>query len=413
MPTFVYSAQGPSGLITGELAASDRSEAFALLGKKKIQPIKLEVAGESKSPAKSRPAAISAVEVANGPIKLKLAQVVLFIEELADLVGAGIQLEPALATMERRRELSGIKTLASVLRSKVRDGMAFSKAVASTSPSFGSLFCALVSAGEASGSLSTILKRQAQYMRALQALKSKVLSALLYPAFLVVAAVSVTLLFVVYLIPKLTEMLDSTGGSLLLAAQIILKISDTFKATWWMLILGGLVSCILGKAWLARPESAIPWARFKLRLPLFGGIFRARFYVQFLETMANLLGNGLTMVQAMQLTHQATENPYLRREFESVMRHVGEGVALSRALERCGQFPPLLIDMVNVGEQTGDMPAALARAAERFDRELGKKIDTLAALIQPLIVCLMAGMVGLMAYLMMTTIFQTISSMNH
>ena len=412
MPTFVYSAHGPSGVVTGELTASDRGEAFALLGKKKIQPIKLEIAGDAKSTAKAAAKGKVTAETITGPIKLKLAQVVLFIEELADLVGAGIQLEPALATMERRRELSGIKTLASVLRGKVRDGMSFSKAVAATSPSFGNLFCALVSAGEASGSLSTILKRQAQYMRSLQALRSKVLSALLYPAFLIVAAIGVTLLFVVYLIPKLTEMLDSTGGSLPLAAQIILKVSDTFKATWWMMLIAGVAAFILGKAWIARPESAIPWSRFKLRLPLFGGIFKARFYVQFLETMANLLGNGLTMVHAMQLTHQAIENPHLQREFESVMRHVGEGVALSRALDRSGQFPPLLIDMVNVGEQTGDMSAALERAAERFDRELSKKIDTLAALIQPLIVCLMASMVGLMAYLMMTTIFQTISSIN-
>jgi type II secretory pathway component PulF len=415
MPLFTYSAQGPAGLITGELAASDRSEAFALLGKKKIQPIKLEAAGESKTAAKTVAKAkttASGTETINGPIKLKLPQVVLFIEELADLVGAGIQLEPALATMERRRELSGIKTLATVLRGKVRDGMAFSKAVAATSPSFGNLFCALVSAGEASGSLSTILKRQAQYMRSLQALRSKVLSALLYPAFLIVAAVAVTMLFVVYLIPKLTEMLDSTGGSLPFAAQIILKVSDTFKATWWMILIGGIAAFIVGRSWIARPESAVPWSRFKLRLPLFGNIFRARFYVQFLETMANLLGNGLTMVQAMQLTQQAIDNPFLRQEFESVMRNVGEGVALSRSLDRSGQFPPLLIDMVNVGEQTGDMPAALERAAERFDRELTKKIDTLAALIQPLIVCLMAAMVGLMAYLMMTTIFQTISSIN-
>lgn len=415
MPTFTYSAHSPTGLVTGELSASDRSEAFALLGKKKIQPIKLEAVGASAAGAKAQAKGKTDArreESITGPIKLKLQQVVLFIEELADLVGAGIQLEPALATMERRRELSGIKTLATQLRTKVRDGMSFSKAVASTSPSFGGLFCALASAGEASGSLSTILKRQAQYMRALQALRSKVLSALLYPAFLIVAAVSVTLLFVVYLIPKLTEMLDSTGGSLPFAAQIILKISDTFKATWWMIIIAGIAAFILGRTWVARPESAIPWSRFKLRLPLFGSIFKARFYVQFLETMANLLGNGLTMVHSMQLTHSAIENPFLRREFEGVMRHVGEGVSLSRALDRSGQFPPLLIDMVNVGEQTGDMSSALSRASERFDRELSKKIDTLAALIQPLIVCLMAGMVGIMAYLMMTTIFQTISSMN-
>lgn len=412
MPLFTYSAQGPAGLVTGELSASDRSEAFSILGRKKIQPIKLEVANSSGATVKSstRSKTNAATDLPGGPIKLKLAQVVLFIEELADLIGAGIQLEPALATMERRRELSGIKTLATVLRTKVRDGMSFSKAVANTSPSFGNLFCALVSAGEASGSMSTILKRQAAYMRSLAALRSKVLAAMLYPAFLVVAAVGVSLMFVLYLIPKLTEMLDSTGGSLPFLAQLMVHASELFKSTWWMILIGGITAFIMLRAWISRPESAIPWARFKLRLPLFGGIFQARFYVQFLETMANLLGNGLTMVQAMQLTHQAIENPHLQREFEGVMRHVGEGVSLSRALDRSGQFPPLLLDMVNVGEQTGDMPAALARAAERFDRELGKKIDTLAALIQPVIVFVMAGMVGFMAYIMMSTIFETISS---
>ncbi len=412
MPLFTYSAQGPAGLVTGELSASDRSEAFSILGRKKIQPIKLEVATASGAAVKSstRSQANAAADPPGGPIKLKLAQVVLFIEELADLVGAGIQLEPALATMERRRELSGIKTLATVLRTKVRDGMSFSKAVASTSPSFGNLFCALVSAGEASGSMSTILKRQAAYMRSLAALRSKVLAAMLYPAFLVVAAVGVSLMFVLYLIPKLTEMLDSTGGSLPFLAQMMVHASELIKSTWWMILIGGITAFIMLRAWISRPESAIPWARFKLRIPLFGGIFQARFFVQFLETMANLLGNGLTMVQAMQLTHQAIENPHLQREFEGVMRHVGEGVSLSRALDRSGQFPPVLLDMVNVGEQTGDMPAALSRAAERFDRELGKKIDTLAALIQPVIVFVMAGMVGFMAYIMMSTIFETISS---
>ncbi len=414
MPTFAYSALGPSGMISGELTAADRGEALSILGKKKIQPIKLESAAEGKTEAKTASKAKSTAETAtqavDGLIHLKLPQVVLFTEELAELVGAGIQLEPALATMERRRELSGVKTLAATLRGKVRDGMSFSKAVTSTCPSFGSLFCALVSAGEASGSMSTILKRQAQYMRSIAALRSKVFSAMIYPAFLIVAAVGVTLLFVVYLIPKLTEMLDSTGGTLPLPAQIILRLSDVFKSTWWMLLLGGVMAFVMFRAWLARPESAIPWARFKLRIPLFGNIFKGRFYVQFLETMANLLGNGLTMVHAMQLTHQAIENPHLQREFEGVQRHVGEGVSLSRALDRCGQFPPLLLDMVNVGEQTGDMPAALSRAAERFDRELNKKIDTLASLIQPVIVFLMAGMVGIVAYIMMTTIFETMNS---
>ena len=416
MPLFSYSAQGPAGIVTGELNAADRAEAFALLGKKRLQPIKLTqglaaaAAPGTKAAAKGKPA--EPARARSGIIHLKLPQVVLFVEELSDLMNSGIQLEPALATMERRREMSGVKDLAIALRLKLRDGLSFSKAVASTSPSFGGLFCALAAAGEASGALPHILKRQAEYLRSLAALRSKVAFALIYPAFLVVAAVSVTLLFSVYLIPKLTELLDSTGGTLPLGAQIILKWSEFMKAWWWMIALIGGIAALVFKIWLSRPSSAIPWARAKLRIPLFGSIFRARFYVQFLETMSNLAGNGLPMIQALQLTQQATENPYLRQEMSQVIQHVGEGVALSRALDRSGHFPPLLLDMVNVGEQTGKIAEALGKAAERFDRELAKTVEKMSALIQPVIICIMAGMVGIMAYLMVTSIFQTMTSIN-
>lgn len=414
MPTFAYSANSPSGVITGEIAAADRSEAMALLGKKRLSPFRLEQSGtvsdhsrQSTARARREPAA-----AASGPIRLKHQQVLLFTEELSDLLSAGIQLEPALATMERRRELSGVKTLATALRARVRDGLPFSKAVAATSPSFGGLYCALANAGEASGTLPAILQRQVGYLRSLAALRSKVLFALIYPSFLVVAAIAVTLLFVVYLIPQLMELMDSTGGSLPMAAQLILKFSEFLKSTWWIFLMALTAVFIVARAVLARPESQIPWARFKLRLPLFGEVLRTRFYVQMLETMANLLGNGLPMVHAMQLTQQAVENPHFRKEFERIMSLVAEGMSLSRALDRSGLFPALLLDMVNVGEQTGDMSAALAKAAERFERDLGKKIEKLTALAQPAIVFLMAGLVGTMAYLMMTAIFQTIGNIS-
>ncbi len=418
MPTFAYSAHGPSGLVNGTLTASDRAEAFALLGKQRLQPVKLQQAGASATKADKAEKAAPAVRADKsmrsdngGMIRLKLPQVVMFVEELSDLIAAGIQLEPALGTMEKRKELSGIKTLASALRAKVRDGMSFSKAVAATSPSFGALFCSLASAGEASGTLDVILKRQAQYMRGQMALRGKILFAMIYPAFLIVAALGVTMLFVVYLIPQLMDMLDSTGGTLPLGAVIILKISDFFKAWWWMIGLAFACAFVLFKTWVKRPESELPWAKMRLRMPLFGSVQSARFYVQFLETLANLVGNGLPMMNAMQLTQQATDNAYLRRELDPVIRHVGEGVALSRALDRSGHFPPLLIDIVSVGEQTGKLAEALSKGAERFDRELAKRMDKLTALIQPAIVCLMAGLVGTMAYMMITTIFKTISSM--
>lgn len=433
MPTFAYSAHGPTGIVSGELAAVDRSEAFSLLGKQRLQPFKLEQAAgkaassqknrpqephkangsqpaaTARAPASARAPAPAQPALPSGPIKLKLPQVVMFTEELSDLLAAGIQLEPALGTMEKRRELSGVKDLATALRSKLRDGMSFSKALAATSPSFGNLYCALAAAGEASGSLPAILKRQAAYLKSLQALRGKVMFALIYPSFLIAAAVAVTILFVVYLIPKLTEMLEETGAAMPLGAQVILALSGFFKATWWIAAFALLIGWGSLKAWLAKQESQIPWARFKLRLPLFGGILRSRFYVQFLETLGNLIGSGLSMSNALQLTQQATENPFLRSELTQVMQHVAEGVSLSRALDRSGHFPPLLLDMVSVGEQTGKIAEALGKAAERYERELSKTVEKTSAIVQPAIICLMAGLVGIMAYLMVTTIFQAMS----
>ena len=414
MPSFRYSAQGSSGPVSGRLQAADRMEAFQLLERQKLRPFLLEAeeGGDSKGASSKQVKTMEAELVGNGqPIKLKLPQILLFTEEISELLDSGIQLEPALATMERRRELSNVKVLASALRNRVREGVSFSKALAFISPSFGNLFCALVAAGEASGALPQILRRQVQYLRSLQALRGKVMFALIYPSFLVATAVGVTVMFVVYLIPKLTQLLDSTGGSLPIGAKIILQLSDTIKATWWIGLLLLLLAWSFLKSWLRKPDNRLRWSAFQLRWPFYGKLIKARFYVQSLETMSNLTGNGLPLIQALQLTKQATENLHLQKQWNPVIAWVGEGVPLSKALARSGGFPDLLLDMISVGEQTGNLAGAMARAADRFDRELTKQIEKMSAMIQPTIVSLMAGLVGAMAYLMITTIFQTISGM--
>jgi type II secretory pathway component PulF len=205
-------------------------------------------------------------------------------------------------------------------------------------------------------------------------------------------------------------MLDSTGGKLPFLAQVMLKASEVFKSTWWMFLIAGIAGFILFRAWLARPESAIPWARFKLRLPLFGAIFKARFYVQFLETMANLVGNGLPLLRALELSRDATQNRSLRAELDRVIVQVGDGRSFSKALIRSGTFPPLLIDMIAVGEQTGKIDLSLRRAAERYDKELDKDLQRIMALVMPTVLIVMAGLIGTMAYLMITAIFQTIQN---
>lgn len=347
-----------------------------------------------------------------GPIKLKRSQVVMFTEELSEMLAAGLQLEPALRVMESREELSALKDVTILIRQEVREGAGFSRALERASPSFGPLYCSMAHAGEVSGALPKILRRQAEYLNTIAELQSKVLFALIYPAFLVAAGIAVTVLFVVYLIPQLMGLIGSTGGELPTAAKILIGFSDFLKGYWWAIVLV-IAGMVVGfRIWLRSRKNQETWDRFIVHAPLVGGVLSSRFYVQCMETLANLVGNGLPLLKGLELTRETTMNLFLKEKVSQVAGIVGEGGSLSRAMKKVGFFPALLIDMVSVGEQTGDIESSLARAAGRYDRELGKTIEKISALIQPVIVFVMAAVVGTMAYLMISIIFETVSGLN-
>ena len=417
MPTFAYKALRVDGSqISGELIAGDRHGAMDLLDRGGLQPLMLDLKtdqaknGDSASNAKSK-AKEDEIEI-TGPMRLKKAEIVLFTEELSELLGAGLQLEPALRVMENREELGKLKRLTKSLRQEVRDGTAFSAALAKASPSFGDLYCSLARAGEVSGALSTILKRQATYLTAIQELQSKVLMALIYPFFLIASGIAVVVLFITFLIPQLMGLLDNTNSEMPAIGKLMIDLSDFIRA-WWWIILGGVIAVVFGFiSYIKNPNNHEWWDETKLKIPLFGKVLKTRFFVQFLETLANLVGNGLTLLRALELSREATPNLYLKKIISRIIEYVGDGSALSRTMKRVGFFPPLLLDIVAVGEQTGHIGESLERAANRYDRELEKDIAKISALIQPVIVVTMALLVGIMAYMMISVIFDTISGLN-
>jgi len=433
MPLFAYKALASNGSVTtGEIDAVDRPEALRLLDKKGLQPVNLKetsgggVATAKKAKpsggAKAKPeekekeapkAKADAKEdvIPEGPIKLKRQEVVLFTEELSDMLGAGLQLEPALKSMENRQELGNLKAVSFKIRQIVRDGVNFSVALRKVSPSFGPLYCSLAAAGEASGALDEILKRQAHYLKTLAELQNRLILAMIYPAMLICAGIGLSVVMVTVLIPQLLSLVQSSpGGKIPLGVAIFVAISN-FLSKWWIVIVLTLVAGgIFFKAWKDNEANKPAWDRMKLKIPLIGPVITSRFYVQFLETMANLVNNGLPLLRALELSRDATANISLRSELNKVISQVGDGRSFSKALIRNGNFPPLLIDMISVGEQTGKIDQSLRRAAERYDKELDKDLQRIMALITPTVLIIMAGLVGAMAYLMITAIFQTISS---
>jgi type II secretory pathway component PulF len=436
MPVFTYKALNNKGAVSqGDIDAADRTDAMRLLDRKGLQPVSIKeaTAVNSASAKQAKPAAKAVAKPAAKPIargvaegekaknteksdgllKMKRAEVVMFTEELSDMLGGGLQLEPALLAMENRQELGNLKNIARRLRQDVRDGMNFSNALRRTSAGFDPLYCSLAAAGEASGALDTILRRQAHYLKTIQELQAKFVLALIYPAFLVLSCIGVSILLVTTLIPQLTSLIKSTPGAKVpLGAELMIGMSN-FLSHWWHVITLVLVAAaIFFKAWRDNPDNKATWDGMKLRMPLFGKLISSRFYVQFLETMANLVSNGLPLLRSLELSRDATGNLVMRKQLDTVISQVGDGRSFTKALTRSGVFPPLLIDMVAVGEQTGKIDISLRRAAERYDREMAKDMQRLMALVTPVILVIMAFLIGSMMYLIFTSIFQTISGLN-
>ena len=425
MPLFSYKALSTNGTVaTGEIEASDRPEALRALDKRGLQPVNLKESSKAvpaksakknktSAPRRKEKSTDTEDELPDGPLKLKRAEVILFTEELSDMLGAGLQLEPALKSMENRQELGSLKAVSQRIRTIVRDGVNFSVAIKKVSPSFGPLYCSLAAAGEASGALDTILKRQAHYLKTLAELQSRLIIAMIYPAFLILVGLGVGVVFVTTLIPQLTELIKSTpGGKIPFAIAMMMGFAD-FLSSWWIVILLVLVGGFLFfKAWKDNEANKPKWDEIKLNMPMAGAVISSRFYVQFLETMANLVGNGLPLLRALELSRDATQNLSLRGQLNNVIDQVGDGRAFSKAMIRSGTFPPLLIDMIAVGEQTGKIDQSLRRAAERYDKELDKDLQRVMALIMPSVLIMMALLIGSFAYLMITAIFQTISNLS-
>ncbi len=434
MSSFTYIALDKNGLkISGKLKAADRGEALRQLDRKGLRPTKLELEehtkpenkdvklkkkktssarqASSKTPSKLTTKR-SATSSNDGKVKLKRTEVILFTEELSDMLTAGLQLEPALRSMENRQESGNLQEVSRGVRALVRDGTSFSRSLQQVSPSFGPLYTSMAAAGEASGALHTILKRQAHYLKTLGELQNKVILAMIYPIFLIFAGIGVTFIFVTQLIPQLTTLLTNTPGAKVpVGAKILISVSDFLSAWWWAFLIFFIIGGLIFKGWKDIEANKPVWDRVKLKLPLTGRVIADRFYVQFLETMSNLIGNGLTLLRSLELTRDATQNLHLRHQLDNVIEQVGDGRALSSSLIKTGSFPELLIDMVAVGEQTGQLDVSLARAAERYDKELNNSLQRVMALIMPTILLIMAFLIGLMAYLMLTAIFQTIQAL--
>jgi len=407
MAEFAYKATDATGSpATGRLTAHSRGEAYRLLRERGLQPV--SVSSADGTPSSQKKSASAGHEPLS---RLNTTQLLYFTEELAELLEAGLKLEGALKVIEQRQEKSGVQPIAARLRQRVRDGFSFSAALQDCGRTFDSLYCNLVAAGEASGALPQILKRQCAYLALMQDLRSRVISSLLYPAIVFASSIVLMFVFLTFLVPQLSSLLGKTGQKLPLITQLLISTSQ-FCGQWWWAIIAFLGLIVLLVRYAVRtPAGRDWWHETMLALPVVGPVLQAKFFAEMLQTLSTLVSNGVALLQGLQLMTAATGNLYLKTLLVKVAAMVGEGTSLASALRRVGFFPPVMMDILAVGEQTGDIAGALERAAKRFDRDLTNRIGHLTTLVQPAIILLVALFVGIVAYSMIAGILTSVSSL--
>ncbi|MEM9399234.1 MAG: type II secretion system F family protein [Verrucomicrobiota bacterium] len=408
MPEFVYEALKSSGVrVNGVITATTRQEAFRLVMRQGLQPMTLKNEREDKSFTRR-----VMKKASDDGLVLNKKELLYFTEDLSDLLDAGMQLEPALRTLAQRKGVSRVKDMADALRNQVREGIGFSRALQTTSKSFNDLYCSLVEAGEISGTLPAILKRQADYLSAQMDLQSKVTNALIYPFFLIGASVALVSVFLIYLLPQLTGLLKQTGEELPLMTQVLIGTSEVFANYWWVFFTLIILALLGIWIFLSKPSGVVWWHTNQLKIPLFGPVLETRVFTQLTFTLGTLVSNGIPLLKALQLTNRGTQNHYLKERFQEVLSVVEEGGSLSFGMRKHNVIPQEIIDMIQVGEQTGELGGALLKIARRFEKSLNNKLVKLTTLIQPVIVVGMALLIGLVAYSIFAAIFDTVNSLN-
>jgi len=401
MPSFTYTAIDVAGKqVSGNLVVRNKSEAYRELESKTLTPITVFPSGEGASTRASRKAAQEA-----GPAKLKRPELVLFTEELADLLDAGMPLERALKILHDRQANKSIKAVSGILRDEIREGARFSKALAKASPSFDELYRSLVAAGEASGSLPEILRRLVVNLKQLFDLQRRTMGAMIYPITVMLACVVLLFVFSTVLMPSLSEMMQKTGQDLPMITDLLIKFTD-FMGAWWWLILGILVgSFVLFRLHISTAKGREWWDGYKMKIPAFGPVIMGRFYAQFCHTMSNLINNGVPLLNSLKLIERGTPNRFIKRHLETVVADVGEGASLARSMENTGSFPEALVDRVAIGEQTGELGKSFQKAAKKYDDDLDIRISRLTTVVPTVMLVFVAMIVGVVAYCMITTIF--------
>jgi type II secretory pathway component PulF len=409
VPQFAYRARNAQGnLVEGMLDCPDRAVAIRQIELQQCIPIRIDLVGAEPKISRRD---VLAVAPARQSLKIPYGQLLVFTEQLAHLLQAGMTLDEGLSILEKRLKQTRVQQMTHALHQALIDGRSFSQSLSEFPRIFPPLYVNMVAAGEASGALSQILLRLVKHLMQAKDLRDRVQQALIYPAFLALAGAILITVFITFMVPQLTGFMSQTGGALPLPTRILVDVHHAITGYWWI---GALlaVGVIIGfRAFVRSDEGRTAWDRFRLVIPGYGRIIRHRHYAQFARTLGTLMENGIPLLRALDLVTEIAANRFLELKLGEVRRAVIDGATLSVALQEQRLFPDLLTDMMAVGEQTGHFAETMQAIADVYERELDRTVAVISQLIPPVIIVVIAVLVGFVVYSILSAVFEMTHSL--
>jgi type IV pilus assembly protein PilC len=427
MANFQYSALDAKGeQTTGALSAASEAEAIQQLRAKGLYPTQISEEGKTKgkkgAPAKAKGKAAAKTKTASkGHVggRIKPKSLMIFTRQLATLIDSGLPLLRSLTVLEKQEPNPVLKATVAALAENVQGGSTFSESLAQHPKIFNKLYVNMVKAGELGGVLEIVLNRLAEYQEKAQKLKNKIVSAMVYPVIVMFIAVAILVFLMIFIVPKFKEMFTNTDSELPLISKIVFGMSEFFLArplfvpnVVFVFIVFG-IGVFLFNLWGRTAGGRVIIDNMKLKMPVLGDIQRKSAVSRFSRTLGTLVTSGVPILQALNITRDTAGNVVISQAIEKVHEAVKEGETIVTPLQASGVFPNMVISMVDVGEETGQLPEMLLKVADVYDDEVDNAVTALTSILEPIMIVILALIVGAVVFALFLPLIKMISTMGN
>jgi type IV pilus assembly protein PilC len=397
---YTWEGKNPQGrLVRGELDARDMQAVFNMLRSQKIVPI----ANKIKEKGRGLEMEIKLPTIGSG---VSAKEIVLFTRQFATMIDSGLPMVQALDVLTKQADRPIFQKILKAIKEDVERGSTLSEAMAKHPKQFDNLYTNMIHAGEQGGMLDIILERLSQHMEKAMKLKREIKAAMIYPAVVVTAAILVTSILLIFVIPTFADLFSSFGAALPLPTQIVINLS-LFFTTWWYLIFGTLGTSVwMFLRFLKTERGKEVLHPLALKLPIFGNIIKKVSVARFTRTLGTMVSSGVPIMDALTICAKTSGNKVVERDVLRARIAISEGKTMVEPLETSSVFPPMVVQMIGVGEQTGCLDAMLAKVADFYEEEVDTAVASMKQLIEPIMILVLGTIIGALVIAMYLPIFK-------